>query len=121
MAQQYDVTSVGVNPTEDRSRRMRMYFLTMSLRMACIVSLFWVRGYWIILVGIGAVVLPYVAVLIANAVSHEGGNTTARVEPLELTSVNGDTEGQAAPRAGEQLIIIDEVPLRRSEHPEEGQ
>ena len=47
---------VGVNPAKDRAYRMRMYFATMTLRVLCIVSLFWVRGPWIILVAIGAIV-----------------------------------------------------------------
>lgn len=91
MAQQYDVTSVGVNPARDRAYRMRMYFLTMSLRVLCVVSLFWVRGPWIILVGAGAVVLPYVAVLIANAVSHTGGQAPEAPTPRELGA--GETAG----------------------------
>lgn len=95
VAQQYKVTSVGVNPAKDRAYRMRMYFATMTLRVLCIVSLFWVRGPWIILVAIGAIVLPYVAVLIANAVSHVGGEAHETPTPLELTS--GETIEATAP------------------------
>ncbi len=91
MAKQYKVTSVGVNPMKDRAYRIRMYFLTMTVRMACVISLFWVRGPWIILVAAGAIVLPYVAVLIANAVSYVGGQTHEAPAPLELTAAADDT------------------------------
>ncbi len=118
VTQQYDVTSVGVNPAKDRAYRMRMYFLTMSLRVVCVVSLFWVRGFWIILVGVGAVVLPYIAVLIANAVSHEGGRSPDAPSPLELTGAEpasyplSDAAAEASPAPG--IIVIDAPAERRS-------
>ena len=123
MAQQYDVTSVGVNPARDRAYRMRMYFLTMSLRVLCVVSLFWVRGPWIILVGAGAVVLPYVAVLIANAVSHTGGQAPETPTPRELGAgetgeparpAEGDLPGRPSPENGPSVIVVDAPAERRS-------
>lgn len=113
VAQQYDVTSVGVNPTKDRAYRMRTYFLTMTVRVLCVVSLFWVRGPWVILVGIGAVVLPYVAVLIANAVSNVGGAAPAVPTPLELAPGDPD-HGPARSEASQDLIVIDGPAERRS-------
>ena len=131
VAQEYRVTSVGVNPAKDRAYRMRMYFATMTLRVACIVSLFWVRGPWIILVAIGAIVLPYVAVLIANAVSHVGGETHETPSPLELVSgepgksqtQNDSSEptepGQGDAPAASALIVVDAPAERRTTHHEE--
>lgn len=130
MAQEYRVTSVGVNPAKDRAYRMRMYFATMTLRVACIVSLFWVRGPWIILVAIGAIVLPYVAVLIANAVSHVGGETHETPSPLELVSgepgksqTQNDSDpaepGQGDAPAASALIVVDAPAERRTTHHEE--
>lgn len=128
MAQEYRVTSVGVNPAKDRAYRMRMYFATMTLRVACIVSLFWVRGPWIILVAIGAIVLPYVAVLIANAVSHVGGETHEAPSPLELVSgepAKSQTQndspdatepGQGDAPAASALIVVDAPAERRTTH-----
>ena len=131
VAQQYKVTSVGVNPAKDRAYRMRMYFATMTLRVLCIVSLFWVRGPWIILVAIGAIVLPYVAVLIANAVSHVGGEAHETPTPLELTSseasegtVPGDVQtGETASNdvpAASTLIVVDAPAERRAARGEQG-
>ena len=127
VAQQYKVTSVGVNPAKDRAYRMRVYFATMTLRMACIISLIWVRGPWIILVAVGAIVLPYVAVLVANAVSHVGGEAHETPSPLELTS--GETNANSTPEslvrdasdvaesdvpAASALIIVDAPAERRA-------
>ncbi len=117
VTQQYDVTSVGVNPTKDRSYRMRMYFLTMSVRVLCVISLFWVRGWWVILVGIGAVVLPYVAVLIANAVSHVGGVAPDAPSPLELQGApyvdSEDERGAADGASAAGAIIVIDAPAER--------
>lgn len=114
MVKQYKVTSVGVNPAKDRAYRMRMYFITMTVRMACVVSLFWVRGPWIILVAIGAIVLPYVAVLIANAVSHVGGEAHDRPAPLELTTSQDELVTEDQQDLSQSLIVIDAPADRRA-------
>lgn len=116
MAKQYKVTSVGVNPAKDRAYRMRMYFLTMTLRMVCVISLFWVRGPWIILVAIGAIVLPYVAVLIANAVSHVGGQAHDAPEPRMLNSAQEPDSPQKdqAPPPSQAVIVVDAPAERRA-------
>lgn len=116
MAEQYDVTSVGVNPAKDRAYRMRMYFLTMTLRVLCIVSLFWVRGPWVILVGAGAVLLPYFAVLIANAVSHQGGDTPDAPGPLEIASHEAspvDMERDTGVDLSTTPLIVVDAPAER--------
>jgi hypothetical protein len=118
VTQQYDVTSVGINPAQDRARRMRMYFLAMSLRMACVLSLFWVRGWWVLLAGLGAVVLPYFAVLIANAVSNEGGGVPQQPRPLELEGAARDSSVDAdANVAADPGVIVVDVPVHRRAHP----
>jgi hypothetical protein len=43
------------------------YAITMSIRMICLVLMLFVQGWWLLIVGIGAVFLPYVAVVLANA------------------------------------------------------
>lgn len=114
MAQEYKVTSVGVNPAKDRTYRMRMYFATMTLRVACIVSLIWVRGPWIILVAAGAIVLPYFAVLIANAVSHVGGEAHEAPTALELTEAQQMSSSSEADSPESTIIVIDAPAERRS-------
>lgn len=59
-------TALPASPVDDRKKRMRAYSTAMSLRMACLILVFFVPGYWKIVFGIGAVVLPYVAVVLAN-------------------------------------------------------
>lgn len=117
MAENYSVTSAGVNPAEDRAHRMRMYFIAMTLRLACVASLFWIRGWWILLAAAGAVLLPWFAVMVGNAVAHGGGEAPDAPEPLQLESAEAPerepgAEGQGT--AADALIVIDAEPIRRA-------
>lgn len=110
----YRVTSAGVNPTEDRAHRMRMYFIAMTLRLACVLSLFWVSGWWIIFPVVGAIALPWFAVMVGNAVAYGGEQDVSAPDPLELDA----GEPVAEPEEGgvaETLLVVDVDPVRRSD------
>ncbi|MBL3700283.1 DUF3099 domain-containing protein [Leucobacter luti] len=111
MAKSYSVTSAGVSPAEDRAHRMRMYFIAMILRVLCVVSLFWVRGWWILLVAAGAVILPWFAVMVGNAVAHNPGEAPDAPEPQQLTAPETAPEAQDP---ASELIVVDVEPARRS-------
>lgn len=117
MAKSYSVTSAGVNPAEDRAHRMRMYFIAMSLRVACVTSLIWVRGWWVLLAAAGAVFLPWFAVMVGNAVAHDGGQAPDAPEPLMLEGASADTPAEAP---SETLLVIDVEPERRASTPADG-
>lgn len=90
---------------------MRFYFIAMTLRIACVASLFFVQGWWILLVGVGAVVLPYFAVMVANAVSNVPEGQPDQPSPLEILATalpTENTEGAA------KLIVVDAEVHRRS-------
>lgn len=62
------ITSARSSHSEDVARRMKSYAISMGIRTVCVVALVlaWPNWYaWVFLPG--AVVLPYVAVLLANA------------------------------------------------------
>ncbi len=121
MAKSYSVTSAGVNPVEDRAHRMRMYFIAMSLRVVCVASLFWLRGWWVLLAAAGAVLLPWFAVMVGNAVAHGGGEAPEAPEPLQLTSTDPVPDPDAGSEsASDAVIVIDVEPERRSSRPDIG-
>lgn len=112
MAKQYSVTNAGTNPVADRQHRQRVYYLAMFLRFSCVLSLFWVRGWWMIIAIAGAVILPWLAVMIANAVAHTN-DTAGTVEPKpEIAS----PAQQARVAPAEQTIVVD-VPAKARPHP----
>lgn len=114
MAKNYSVTSAGISAAEDRAHRMRFYFTAMSLRMACVASLFFVRGWWVLVAGIGAVVLPYLAVMVANAVSSTDGEKPDAPAPLQLESSEPKRDEATEERASEAVIVVDADEYRRS-------
>ncbi|MFT6973688.1 MAG: hypothetical protein ACJAV4_000921 [Pontimonas sp.] len=65
----YSATSLGTAPEKERRSRMLKYTLAMALRLACIGACFLVSGWWLLLPALGAIVLPYFAVVLANSVT----------------------------------------------------
>ncbi len=63
----FDITSASAGLSKDQSARQRRYFLSMMVRTACfILTVLLPSPYrWFALVG--AVILPYIAVVVANA------------------------------------------------------
>ena len=114
MEQHYDLTSVGVNPADDRAHRMRIYFIAMTVRVACVASLFFVRGWWLLLVGLATVILPYFAVLVANQAGNGGGARPEPPTPLELTGADPDPDDEQPENPSETLLVVDAPAERRS-------
>lgn len=77
MAKQQSITSLPRSPGDDRRDRMVKYSVTMGIRMVCVVLCFFVQGWWLLVFAAGAVLLPYVAVVLAN-VSWTPPTTVAR-------------------------------------------
>lgn len=69
----FSISEVETGLTQDQSGRQRVYLFSMGLRTACFVGGVLADGIlrWSLIVG--AVVLPYFAVVIANAGRERGG------------------------------------------------
>lgn len=72
MSKHNAITSLPSSPTEDRHLRMIKYCVAMGVRMLCIVACFFVTGWWLLIPAIGAVVLPYFAMIIATTSVRSG-------------------------------------------------
>jgi hypothetical protein len=66
-AQPQSVTTLVDYPGADRRRRMIRYSVAMGIRMVCIVMMLFVQGWLLIVCALGAIFLPYFAVILANA------------------------------------------------------
>ncbi|MET4001600.1 MULTISPECIES: DUF3099 domain-containing protein [Arthrobacter] len=73
------ITNAAIAHSEDMRHRMIQYSLTMGIRMVCLVLIFVFDGWFKIVPIVGAVVLPWVAVMLAN-----GGADTVHQETVEL-------------------------------------
>ena len=80
------VTSIGEAPENERRRRMVIYTISMLTRFFCVALVIFTSGIWQWIFGIGAIFLPYFAVVIANNVGGEAKASTdiKRVEPLAI-------------------------------------
>ena len=110
------VTTAAAGRSADRQARMRVYLVQMVLRTACFVAALFTHGWWQLGFILGAVVLPYVAVVRVNntgpqqagtlrAVPAQGPALTPRPddaaapEPVVLTGDLVDDPRDRAPRA----------------------
>lgn len=59
-------TSLPIAPIDERRIRMIKYSIAMGIRMACIIAMLFVSGWWLVLCATGAIVLPYFAMIVAN-------------------------------------------------------
>ena len=78
------ITSLPVSDEIERRNRMIKYSIAMAVRVVCIVLLLFVQGWWLVLCAIGAIVLPYFAVVIANVKIAPRGGDVLRPGGLEI-------------------------------------
>jgi len=79
----YRVTGVRTGRSEDIRRRYRRYAMTMGIRTVCFVAAVITHGpaRWVLFAG--ALVLPYIAVVVANA---GPGRDSGSFDPVVLPS-----------------------------------
>ncbi len=78
MAKTPSITSVPRSPQDDRHSRMVRYGVGMGIRMLCLVSLVFLRGWFLVIPAIIAIGAPMVLVVLANAI---GANRTTVERP----------------------------------------
>ncbi|MBB5641277.1 DUF3099 domain-containing protein [Cryobacterium roopkundense] len=81
---QQSITSLPVSPEAERRSRMIKYSVAMGIRVICIVLMLFVHGWWLLLCAIGAIALPYFAVIVANVHSSPNGAPVLRPGGLEI-------------------------------------
>ncbi|GAA2459861.1 DUF3099 domain-containing protein [Agromyces soli] len=64
---QQSITSLPPSPDQERRARMLKYTIAMTIRVGCIFAMLFVQGWWMAIFAAGAIFLPYVAVVLANA------------------------------------------------------
>jgi Protein of unknown function (DUF3099) len=82
--QKQSITSLPESPKDDQKRRMVRYGIAMGIRVACVIACFFVQGWWLLACVLGAVLLPYIAVVIANVGYKEGGIVERPVSMLPV-------------------------------------
>src|SRR5680860_818102 len=81
---QQSITSLPLSPEEERRSRMIKYTVAMGIRVVCIVLMLFVQGWWLLVCAIGAIALPYFAVIVANVHSSPNGVQVVRPGGVEV-------------------------------------
>ena len=81
---QQSITSLPTSPEVERRNRMIKYSIAMGVRVVCIVLMVFVHGWWLVLCALGAILLPYVAVVVANVKSTPQAADVLRPGGVEL-------------------------------------
>lgn len=92
MKQPQSITSLPASPDAERHQRMIRYGIAMGIRVLCIIACFFVQGWWLLLPVIGAVVLPYIAVVVANVGTNDGATVLrpGAIVPVRPTETRDD-------------------------------
>lgn len=77
------ITELPPSPDAERRTRMIRYTIAMSIRMVCFALAIVIQDWWRVFPLVGALVLPYIAVVIANNVRRVGSSRVARPGALE--------------------------------------
>ena len=100
------VTSLPQSPQDEADSRVRRYVITMSIRMVCFALMLLVTPYgwytWVF--GIAAAVLPYIAVVFANAGS-DSTVTGAESPTQELEATTPAAPDSPTPAAAPVITI----------------
>lgn len=72
------VTELPESPDRELHSRMIKYGVTMGIRVICVILCLFVHGWWLVLPIAGAVLLPWFAVVIANAAAPRGQQVVER-------------------------------------------
>lgn len=106
------VTSLPQSPRDEADHRVRRYALTMSIRIVCFALMVLVQPYgwytWVF--GISAAVLPYIAVVFANA----GSDSTEATAESPLRELDAPAPPSIGPdTTPPSVITIHEGPKDR--------
>jgi hypothetical protein len=75
---QQAITSLPPSPDQERHSRVVKYSVAMGVRLICFGLCFVVQGWWLVAVLVAAIVLPYIAVVLANTVAPDERTDVAR-------------------------------------------
>jgi hypothetical protein len=92
---QQSITTLPLSPEDERRRRMIRYAVTMGIRMVCIVLMLFVHGWWLLVCALGAILLPYFAVVAANV--HGAQPTSTVLRPGAVVPLPRRDPGPADP------------------------
>ncbi|HEY4152474.1 MAG TPA: DUF3099 domain-containing protein [Pseudolysinimonas sp.] len=94
------ITELPPSPDAERHSRMIKYAIAQGIRVLCIVAVFFVPGWWVLIPAAGAIFLPYFAVVAANNVRRGPSTTVQRPGSIVPVAVAPTSTATPTPTAG---------------------
>jgi hypothetical protein len=97
----HSITDAATAHSEEMRQRMIKYAVAMGIRMVCLILIFVVDGWFKVLPVIGAVFLPWIAVVIANGSDKAEIHSDSLLDYVPLAELDAPwaADGPAAGRA----------------------
>lgn len=104
----HSITDAATAHSEEMRSRMVKYAVAMGIRMVCLVLIFVVDGWFKLIPVIGAVFLPWFAVIIANGGDHAEVHSESLIDyvPLAELEATPATHSAGAPAAGDEPVTL---------------
>lgn len=116
----HSITSAAPGHSVDMHQRMVRYAVAMGIRVVCIVALFFLDGWFKLIAVAGAVFLPWVAVVIANAQTKGETYDSELLDHMSYGELGtGYLEDDGSEWSGETIPgeTIDDAAPEAGEHP----
>jgi len=97
----YSITGASTPHSDDLDQRIGRYLVSMGIRTACVILVIVVQHPTRWVFAVGAVVLPYVAVILANNVGPRRGRPAPAVPPQTRAPVAGIAAPRVMPGASQ--------------------
>ena len=104
----HSITDAAAAHSEEMRQRMIKYAVAMGIRMVCLILVFVVDGWFKILPVIGAVFLPWFAVVIANGSDHAEVHSESLIDYVPMGELDAPRSGQTT---GQEPPAADDVPI----------
>jgi hypothetical protein len=106
----HSITDAAAAHSEEMRQRMIKYAVAMGIRMVCLILVFVVDGWFKVLPVIGAVFLPWFAVVIANGSDHAEVHSDSLIDFAprgELDAARStETPGQGPPATDDAPVTL---------------
>ena len=106
----HSITDAAAAHSEEMRQRMVKYAVAMGIRMVCLVLVFVVDGWFKIIPVIGAVFLPWFAVVIANGSDHAEVHSDSLIDFVPMGDLDAPldegTAGQGPPSADAPITLL---------------
>jgi hypothetical protein len=96
----HSITDAATAHSEEMRQRMIKYAVAMGIRMVCLILIFVVDGWFKVLPVIGAVFLPWIAVIIANGSDKAEIHSDSLLDYVPMAELDAPGAGGARQAAG---------------------